>query len=334
MFEGKSICVTVPCYNEETQIRGVVESMPTFVDRICIVDDKSKDRTVDVVRELQAKHPRVTLLKQKENAGVGAAIGAGYLWARENNYDVTVVMAGDGQMDPRDLERVITPVVRDEVDYCKGNRFKYPDGLSKIPRVRKFGNFLLSALTKIASGYWHVTDSQTGYTAISLNALWAIAPEKIYPRYGCPNDILVKLNIAGMRVGEVPVNPLYGVGEQSKLHVRKVAGPIIWLVLRLWAFRIFRRYVIENGHPIIGVLLMALLAGGLWALTLVYVIVFWAIDGVIPKAALIVNGVSFITSAQFLLNAFQQDYEYNSELCVMLRGQVIRPEGEKAAPKV
>ncbi|MDL1863030.1 glycosyltransferase family 2 protein, partial [Betaproteobacteria bacterium PRO7] len=208
MYRDRRIGVVVPAYNEETQIARVVDTMPAFVDDLIIVNDCSRDRTAEVVRALQANHPRIRLLEHAVNQGVGGAIATGYEWARDNGVDIAVVMAGDGQMDPGDLPALLDPVVDDVADYTKGNRLVTGDAFRKIPKVRFFGNAALSLLTKIASGYWRVADSQTGYTAINRRALRAIDWQTMYKRYGQPNDLLVKLNVHNMRVKDVPVEPV------------------------------------------------------------------------------------------------------------------------------
>ena len=133
----------------------------------------------------------------------------------DNNIDAAVVMAGDGQMDPKDLPLLLDPVVSGEVYYSKANRLIYQDTYSNIPKIRFFGNAIISLLTKIASGYWHISDSQTGYTVICKEA-------KTYKRYGQPNDLLVRLNVHNFIVKDVPLKPVYNVGERSKLKMRKV----------------------------------------------------------------------------------------------------------------
>jgi hypothetical protein len=160
-------------------------------------------------------------------------------------------MAGDGQMDPDELYSICYPVVTDlTVDYAKGNRLSHPAALAVVPTVRFVGNSILSLLTKIASGYWRISDTQTGYTAISLRALNAIDLHKIYRSYGCPNDILVKLNIANCKVVEVPIKPVYAVGEQSKMKVVKVMPRIALLLVRGFFFRLYRKYFIRDFHPL------------------------------------------------------------------------------------
>ena len=155
MYRNKSICVVVPAYNEETQISRVIETMPDYVDQIVIVDDVSKDETVKAIERHRQENEKIVLIKHETNQGVGGAIGSGYRWARDNDFDIAVVMAGDGQMDPDDLPALLDPVVEDRVDCSKGNRLFTGEAYKKIPRIRYFGNAFLSFLTKVASGYWH-----------------------------------------------------------------------------------------------------------------------------------------------------------------------------------
>lgn len=294
MIKEKTVAVVIPAYNEASQIGGVLEGMPDFVDRIIVVDDASTDNTREIVelyrtklgqrplnrkaslisgygnreekiREMldaerdkfpgaviQQNHPddRLILISMDRNCGVGAAIARGYLWARDMGIDTTAVMAGDGQMDPADLEAVCMPVIEGIADYSKGNRIRHRGAKVLIPRSRFLGNSILSILTKIASGYWKVSDSQTGFTAISLDALHSIELHKIYPRYGMPNDMLVKLNMAYCTVTEIDINPVYGIGETSKLIPRKVILPISWLLLRSFFKRLWNKYLFRDFHPL------------------------------------------------------------------------------------
>ena len=172
MYKNKTICVVVPAHNEEELIGRVIETMPEFIDKIVIVDDKSSDRTVEKINSYSFKlSEKLVLIQHKDNQGVGGAIVTGYKWARDYKMDVTVVMAGDAQMDPDDLPNLLDPVVEAGFDYTKGNRLFTGQAWQKIPHVRYLGNSCLSFLTKIASGYWHIADSQTGYTAITLEVL-------------------------------------------------------------------------------------------------------------------------------------------------------------------
>ncbi len=197
-----------------------------------------------------ADHDRIIIINHMKNAGVGAAISTGYKWCKDHMIFCTAVMAGDGQMDPSELEQICRPVVEDGIDYVKGNRLIHRSAWLVIPKIRYFGNSFLSILTKIASGYWHVSDTQTGYTAISLKALNAIRIHKIYKSYGVPNDMLVKLNIAFCVLKEVEIKPVYNVGEQSKMKLFKIIPRISWLLINSFFKRLWIKYLFRDFHPL------------------------------------------------------------------------------------
>src|SRR6266436_5748522 len=158
MLEGKRVAVVVPAHNEEGLIAATLQGIPGFVDRIFVVDDASTDATAERARSVE--DPRVEVIVHERNGGVGAAIVTGYKRALAERMDATAVMAGDNQMDPDELEELSLPVVRGELDYAKANRLFTGSAWTLIPRSRYIGNAVLSFLTKIASGYWHVADSQ------------------------------------------------------------------------------------------------------------------------------------------------------------------------------
>jgi len=195
MLDGKRVAVVVPAYNEAELLPQTLAGMPPLVDRVIIVDDASTDGTADAARAAAGSDPRVVVVTHERNQGVGAAIVSGYKRALEERIDVTCVMAADNQMDPAELESIAGPVARGEVDYAKANRLFTGQAWALIPHSRYLGNAVLSLLTKIASGYWHVADSQAGYTAIGLRMLELVDLDRIYPRYGFPNDMLVHLNV-------------------------------------------------------------------------------------------------------------------------------------------
>jgi len=192
------------------------------VDTIIVVDDKSNDTTAEIIKEIAEGDRRVILIQHEVNQGVGGAIVTGYKKAVELEIDVTAVMAGDGQMDPNDLTNILDPVANGDADYTKGNRLFQGDAWNMIPHHRYFGNSFLSLLTKIASGYWHIADSQTGYTAVSLKVLKKLHLDTIYKRYGMPNDMLIKLNQYDFRVRDIHVRPVYNIGEKSEIKLFKV----------------------------------------------------------------------------------------------------------------
>ncbi len=203
---------------------------------------------------------RIVLINEK-NSGVGSAIAMGYKWCRDHGVDCTAVMAGDGQMDPDELLDIVRPVVDQGIDYVKGNRLSHPAARLVVPQIRYFGNSILSLLTKIASGYWSVSDTQTGYTAISLSALNKIQLFDIYHSYGCPNSILVMLNIANCTLLEVPIKPVYNVGEESKMKILKVVPRISGLLIRCFFERLLQKYLIGSFHPLFLMYFLGIIMG-------------------------------------------------------------------------
>ena len=243
MFRGRTVAVVIPAYNERDKIAATIRSVPGYVDHILVVDDGSADGTAAAARR-QAGRRRggvVEVLRHEVNRGVGAAIASGYARAVALGVQVTAVMAGDGQMDPADLPRLLEPVAAGRADYVKGNRFAWPGGWRRMPRARMVGNLLLSLATRVASGYWRLLDSQCGYTAASRPALLAIAPQKMFARYGYPNDLLARLGAAGARVVDVPVRPVYGPAWRSGLRPARVALPIALLLARACWRRLWTR---------------------------------------------------------------------------------------------
>src|SRR5438105_10911402 len=249
MLDGKRIGVVVPAHNEEQLIAATLQGMPEFVDRIFVVDDASTDATAERARGID--DPRVEVIVHERNRGVGAAIVTGYKRALAERLDATAVMAGDNQMDPDELEGLALPVVSGELDYAKANRLFTGSAWELIPRNRYLGNAVLSFLTKIASGYWHVADSQAGYTVISLRVLQLLDLDRIYTSYGFPNDMLVHLNVWNARVRDFQSRPIYGVGERSGIKIRRVVPRISWLLWKGFFWRMREKYVIRDFHPLV-----------------------------------------------------------------------------------
>jgi glycosyltransferase involved in cell wall biosynthesis len=314
MYKNKKICVVVPAYNEERQIGNMIAGLPDYIDKIIVVNDCSKDSTAQLVKNITQLNQAVLLISHEKNQGVGAAISTGYKWARDNGMDAAVVMAGDGQMDPSDLPAILDPVVNGEVDYSKGNRLFTGEAYRKIPKVRYFGNAILSFFTKIASGYWHVADSQTGYTAISKKALQLIDWDKMYKRYGQPNDILVRLNIYDIKVRDVPVKPLYNIGETSGIKIRKVVFTISWLLMTMFLWRMKEKYIIRNFHPLVFFYFLGFMFFLATILLFARLFFFWYSYGNIPSINALAAMFSFMSASLFTLFAMWFDMESNKDL--------------------
>ena len=314
MVNGKTVAVVVPAYQEEQLIETTLAGIPDFVDRVYVVDDASRDGTLARARAAATADGRVEAIAHERNGGVGAAIVSGYRRALAEGIDVTCVMAGDNQMDPEDLATLVEPVARGEVDYAKANRLFTGQAWELIPRHRYLGNAVLSLLTKIASGYWHVADSQSGYTAIAREMLARLDLDRLYRRYGFPNDMLVHLNVWNARVRDFPSRPIYGVGERSNIRLWKVVPTISWLLFKGFLWRLREKYVIRDFHPLVffyalGVLMT--LAGLILGTT---VTVLRILGNDLTPATVVLVALLLISGFQFTLFAMLFDMESNKDL--------------------
>jgi glycosyltransferase involved in cell wall biosynthesis len=312
VFEGKRVGVVVPAFDEEALIAATLGGIPPLVDRIIVVDDGSSDRTGERAQELG--DPRVEVITHERRSGVGAATLTGYRRAMAEGLDVVVVMNGDNQMDADDLPTLVEPVARGELDYSKANRLSTGQAWQLIPKTRFFGNAILSMLTKIASGYWHVADSQSGYTAISRQMLERLDLDRVYTQYGFPNDMLVHLNVWNARVRDFPSRPIYGVGERSAMRYRHVVPRISWLLLKGFFWRLWEKYVKRDFHPLVFFYVMGFIAT-VTGIGLGLVVVAFRIAGdSIPVATVVLVAVLVISGLQFTLFAMWFDMESNKDL--------------------
>lgn len=235
MFRSLRIAVVIPAFNESAAIAETVGTLPEWVDHAIVIDDASTD---DTSHRAATGRADVEVIRHAENGGVGRAIATGYRRALALRADVAVVMGGDGQMDPRDLPALLDPIAAGQADYVKGNRFLHPEVWRAMPPARIVGNLLLSAATRVTSGYHHVFDSQCGYTAIHRDALARIDLDAMWTGYGYPNDLLSRLHVAGVRVADVPVRPIYGARWKSGINFGTALHPIPWVLLSSWTRRL------------------------------------------------------------------------------------------------
>jgi glycosyltransferase involved in cell wall biosynthesis len=314
MYLNKTVAVVVPAYREEKLIQKMLTSIPEFADKVIVVNDASPDNTSAVVKGVCRSDGRIELIEHSANEGVGGAIITGYRRAAELNMEVTVVMAGDGQMDPEDLPNIVGPVAEGTADYTKGNRLFQGDAWHMIPHLRYLGNSFLSLLTKVASGYWHIADSQTGYTAISLQALKKINLDSIYKGYGMPNDMLIKLNQYDFRVRDVHVRPVYNIGEESKMKLLKVIPRISWLLFKGFWRRLFVKYVIKDFHPLVFFYALAFLLLTVSIPLTIRLLYMWVAYGAIPRINAMALVFALVSGLQSLFFGMWFDMEYNKDL--------------------
>ena len=312
MLEGKRVAVVVPAHDEEHLVATTLGTIPGFVDSVIVVDDGSADATAERVRSFGDS--RVELVVHERNRGVGAAIVTGYKRALEQDFDVVCVMAADNQMDPDDLEALVRPVARGEVDYAKANRLFTGQAWVLIPRTRYLGNAVLSLLTKVASGYWHVADSQSGYTAAGKATLAVLDLDRVYTGYGFPNDMLVHLNVVNARVRDIPSRPVYGVGERSGIRYHKVAPRISWLLVKGFFWRLREKYVIRDFHPLVFFYAFGFLATLAGLALGVLEIVYRLAGNAVSVGTVVLIALLLISGSQFTLFAMWFDMESNKDL--------------------
>jgi dolichol-phosphate mannosyltransferase len=238
------IAVVIPCYNVSKHVLGVIAAIGPECCRIYAVDDCCPEASGDLI-EAQCRDSRVKVLRNPQNGGVGAAVKRGYQAALAEGMDIVVKIDGDGQMDPVLLGRFVQPILDQEADYTKGNRFLELDALKAMPTVRLIGNSALSFMTKFSSGYWDIFDPTNGYTAIHREALSRLPLAKISERYFFESDMLFRLNLARAVVVDVPMAARYA-DEVSNLKISAVAGEFFCKHLRNFGKRIVYNYYLRD----------------------------------------------------------------------------------------
>ena len=317
MFEARRVVVVVPAHNEEKLIGRVLETMPPLVDRVVVVDDASTDATAEILGEAGRRMgERLRVVRHPINGGVGAAIVTGYKAVLAEGADraLVVVMAGDAQMDPADLPRLLMPLVKDLADYTKGNRLFTGEAWKIIPRHRYLGNATLSFLTKIASGYWHVADSQSGYTAITGEALAVLQLDRLFRRYGFPNHLLVELNNYDFRVRDVPIRPVYNIGEVSGIRLHRVVPTLSWLLVKCYFWRMKEKYIIRDFHPLVFFLAFGLFLTGSGIGLGAWIVYHRLTAGTLSPNTVIFDAFCLIMGMQMLFFAMWMDMEHNKGL--------------------
>ncbi|AUG49094.1 glycosyl transferase family 2 [Haloarcula taiwanensis] len=273
MYNGSTIGVVVPAYNEEGFISDVIDSLPEYVDQVFVIDDCSTDGTWTEIKEYVDTEvtqagvtgdsaeqivvadgagttisesqtfldKRIVPVRHQTNGGRGAAIQTGYELALMSGMDAIAVLDGDGQMDPNILDEILDPVVKGEADYAKGNRLISRRHCAQMSNWRFFGNALLTILTKVASGHWKMRDPQNGYTAISATALEQLSLNDLFDDYGFLNDMLIQLDANGLTVRDVPMEAFYG-DESSGIRYSSFVPKLSMLLLRGFFWRIGKKF--------------------------------------------------------------------------------------------
>ena len=240
----QNIAVVIPCYRVTQHILNVIAGIGSEVQRIFIIDDKCPDGSGDYV-EANCNDPRIIILRHEINQGVGGAVMTGYLAAIADGAEVIVKLDGDGQMDPSLILNFIEPILAGEADYTKGNRFFNLEEIQAMPKIRLFGNAVLSFMTKLSSGYWDLFDPTNGYTAIHADVARHLPFDKISRRYFFETDMLFRLNTLRAVVVDIPMDARYG-DEVSNLKISKILGEFLFKHTRNFVKRIFYNYYLRD----------------------------------------------------------------------------------------
>ncbi len=310
------IAVVIPAYRVEAQIADVLRGIPEYVAWIVVVDDCSPDETGAIVASEALRDPRIHLLRQEVNLGVGGAMLAGYDEARRLGAEIVVKMDGDGQMDPRYLPALAAPISRGEADYVKGNRFLHARELHSMPLARRLGNLGLSFLTKLASGYWGLFDSTNGYTAIHAALIPLLNRDGIARRYFFESSMLLELSLLRAVVRDVYIPAKYG-SETSHLSPLKTlcrfpAALLKGFLRRLWIQHFVRDFSIASLYLVAG--------PGLLVSGTVFGAVHWWISMQLhrstPTGTVMLAVLAVMLGVQFLLQAIGLDIQAQPTRCL------------------
>jgi glycosyltransferase involved in cell wall biosynthesis len=306
VYRDRTIAAVVPAYNEEAHIADVIRGLPELVDHIVVVDDASTDETSQQAKGTD--DPRLVLIRNDENRGVGGSIVTAHRKALELGSDIDVVFAGDDQMDPQYLPALLDPIIDDGFGFTKANRFFSRSSFVGMPRHRVFGNIVLSFLTKLASGYWHLFDPQNGYTAITKESLARLPLDDIATGYEFENDLLINLNIENIRACDVSVPARYGT-EVSGIRLRQVIPAIGWLLFRGFWKRMIWKYTVRSFSPI-ALFFFAGLALVTWGVGFgIWVIAQTIGPAVATTGTVILSVVPFLIGVQLLISALVLDIQ-------------------------
>lgn len=294
------VAVVIPSYKVTRHILGVIAAVDARVDTIYVVDDKCPDGSGDLVQR-ECPDPRVRVILHEENTGVGGAVISGYLQALADGVDIVVKIDGDGQMDPSLLGDFIAPIERGEADYTKGNRFYDLRNVSRMPKIRIFGNAALSFLTKLSSGYWNLFDPTNGYTAIHRNALATLDTDRLSRRYFFETDLLFRLNLARAVVVDIPMDARYE-DEVSNLKISKILFEFLGKHIRNFTKRVFYNYFLRDMSAASLELVLGSLLFGFGTIFSLYHWLHSAQLGVnTPTGTIVVGMVAILTGLQLLL---------------------------------
>lgn len=306
MTQKYKIAAVIPCYKVKKHILGVIKCIGAEIKRIYVVDDACPEGSGDYV-EKNCRDPRVQVIRNETNLGVGGAVMAGYRAAINDGVDILVKVDGDGQMNPALIPQLIAPICLGDADYTKGNRFYNLEKIRTMPRIRLFGNAILSLMAKLSTGYWDLFDPNNGFTAMHVDVARLLPFERISKRYFFESDVLFRLNILRAVVVDVPMDAQYGE-EVSNMHLSKVIGEFLFKHSRNFIKRVFYNYYLRNMSLASIELPLGLLLFGFGILFGGY---HWMHSATIgantPTGTIMITGLALLMGLQFILSFLNYD---------------------------
>jgi len=301
-----TVAAVIPSYRVTRHILEVIGRIGPECQRIYVVDDCCPDGSGDFV-EKNCTDPRVTVIRNPQNLGVGGAVMAGMRAAMAEGAMVIAKIDGDGQMPPEWLPGLVRPILAGHADYVKGNRFYDLTNIRRMPAVRIFGNAMLSLMAKLSTGYWDVFDPTNGFVAIHAKVAGKLPLEKISARYFFETDMLFRLNTIRAVVVDVPMDAVYG-DEVSNLRISRTALEFLGKHIRNFHKRIFYNYFLRDMSIASLELLFGapLLVGGL-----TYGIYHWVASAktgsATPFGTIMLSALSVLVGFQLLLSFLNYD---------------------------
>jgi glycosyltransferase involved in cell wall biosynthesis len=306
-FQTYCIAAVIPCYHVEREIQSVLETIPSYIKHIIVVDDASPDSTADLVAASAKHDERILLVRHPSNQGVGGAMVTGYRKALELGAQVVVKIDGDGQMDMDHLARLVQPLVDGKADYTKGNRFRDFKSLQRMPFIRRVGNMGLAFLAKAATGYWHIFDPTNGFNAIRSEVLALLTLDKVDRTYYFETSMLANLYLVGAVVKDVPMPARYQ-GEVSSLLIHRILFEFPGKLMATFLRRLMLKNFIYD-FSMGSIYLLASLPLLVFGLTFgIYKWIHYASMGVpAPTGTVMLPTLSLLLGIQLLLSAIEID---------------------------
>jgi glycosyltransferase involved in cell wall biosynthesis len=310
MYRKLKVAVVIPAYNEEKLIEHTLTTVPDFVDYIVTVNDGSRDKTLQIQNRLARKYSRIIVVNNEQNMGLGASMVRGYQRVLETDADLVGIMSGDAQCDPAYLTKMTEQLVETPtVDYVKANRFVDVLALQQMPRFRRFGNTLITLLTKFSTGYYSIFDALCSFGMMRRRALESMPLHLIGRRYDFENTQLIAMSIGGVHIADYPVPAKYGE-ETSTIRLWSTSWHIFSaLFVGFWR-RIYYKYVVRNFHPVALFLFGGMFMGGIGALFGLYITYRRVFDHLSPSTGTVMLAVMpLILGFQLVLAAITTDIE-------------------------